>query len=123
MSGSSIRGTESVAQVPAASEVSAATAIGMLDPHYSHSSSVVFKDLLDARLEQTGKPKRERQTRVELSLFDGVDGLPGYVHSLGEPGLRPVAFGTQDLQTVFHFSLRMPSQTAMQNTSEISAIR
>ena len=62
----------------------------------------VGEDGFDCGVEDTSEFEGERETGIELAGFDGVDGLAGDLEALGEVGLGPVAFGTEDTQAVIH---------------------
>jgi hypothetical protein len=44
----------------------------------------------------------EWETRVELTGFDGVDGLAGDFEALSEVCLTPIALGAQDAEMILH---------------------
>ena len=52
------------------------------------------------------------QAGIEFFLLDGVDRLPRRLQPVGQLRLGPVAFGAQNLQTVFHWYLLLPANTA-----------
>jgi hypothetical protein len=68
----------------------------------------VLKNLFDAQSEESSGPERERQTRIELACFNGVDGLPGHIESVCQLSLRPVALGAQHLEPILHRYRRVP---------------
>src|SRR3954463_16761604 len=68
-----------------------------------------IEDLLDRAPEESRDAKSEGQAGVVLSFLDGVDRLARDLQSLGQVGLRPVAFGAQHLQPVLHEYLRQPT--------------
>ena len=54
--------------------------------------SFIIEDFLDAAPEQAGDGEGQRQGRVILPGFDGVDGLAGDVEPVGQLGLAPSLF-------------------------------
>jgi hypothetical protein len=63
---------------------------------------IQHEDRFDGLPEELGDPQRQRQAGIVLLGLDGVHGLPGDSEPLREHGLRPVAFGTQNFDSVFH---------------------
>src|SRR3989442_12426300 len=53
--------------------------------------TVRMEDLLYGTGEEARQRDRQRQGRGVPAGFDGVDGLPGHPHGVGELGLRQVA--------------------------------
>jgi len=69
---------------------------------------VVMENFFDAHREEPSGTESQRQTRIELSIFDCIDGLPRYVESGGQLGLRPIALSAQDFEPVRHRYRHVP---------------
>ena len=67
-----------------------------------------MEDVFNAKPEEAGSPEGEWQAGIELARFNSINGLPGYIESVGQLGLRPVALGAQHLEPILHWYRRVP---------------
>ena len=61
-----------------------------------------IEDLLNGLADKSGDLKGQREAGIVFPCLYGVYRLPRNTQMFGEDGLRPVALGAQNLQTVFH---------------------
>ena len=60
------------------------------------------EDVLDARAEERGDAKCERETRIVLLVLERVHGLTRYVEPVGKLALGPVALRAQHTKAILH---------------------
>ena len=65
----------------------------------------VSEDGFDGAVEEASEFEGQWEAGVEFAGLDGVDGLAGDLETLGEVGLGPVVFGTEDTESVLHWYL------------------
>jgi hypothetical protein len=64
--------------------------------------SFVGEDGFDGCVEKASQFESEGEAGIELSGFDGVDGLAGDFEVFGEVSLTPITLGAEDTKTVLH---------------------
>jgi hypothetical protein len=80
----------------------------MLNPAFAQNRQlskprVILKNFFDRQAEQPGSFECERQTGIELSFFDSIDGLPRDLKLGSELCLRPIMLCTEYLQPILHW--------------------
>src|SRR5665213_1566872 len=60
------------------------------------------EDFFDALAKKVGEFEREREAGRVFSGLERNDGLPRDAGAIGELGLRPVVFSTQNAQAILH---------------------
>src|SRR4029450_13886392 len=78
--------------------------------------AVCMEDLLHGVGEEAGEGDRERQRGGVAAGLDGVDGLAGHAHGLGELALRQAFVGTQLADVVAHADKAPLHQPEMSNS-------
>ena len=62
----------------------------------------IEKNLVNPFVKGSRNFESQRQTRIVLAGFNGVDALTGHADSLGEVRLGPLLFGTANSKSGFH---------------------